>query len=69
MKIDEFVSRFGDNVRSIDAVAQEWHIAEIDQMLAKLEADAVGEAVVFGDALHGDGIRDQIPRELRDAFR
>lgn len=69
MKIDEFCARYGGDVRSIDAVAQRWHIAEIDLLLCRLEADAVGEAVVFGDAVHGDGIRDQIPSELRDAFR
>lgn len=69
MKIDEFCTRFGGNVRSIDAVAQEWHVIEIDRMLATLEADSVDSAVIVGDALHGDGIRDQIPAELRDAFR
>ncbi|MDB5344738.1 MAG: hypothetical protein JWP89_3115 [Schlesneria sp.] len=69
MRIDEFCTTFGEGVKSIDAVNQEWHIAEIDRMLGKLHTDAIGTGVMVGDALHGDGFRDQIPSELRDAFR
>lgn len=68
MKIDDFCSTFGGAARSINAVAQEWHVVELDRMLAKLDVDATGSAVIIGDSLHGDGIRDQIPRELKDAF-
>ena len=68
MNIDEFCSRFGSNTRTIDAVATQWHVVEIDRMLRKLDDDVIGNAVIVGDALHGDGLRDQIPRELKDAF-
>jgi hypothetical protein len=68
MKIDEFCSAYGQNVRPIDVVCQQWTVCEIDRLLEKLDHDFVGETVVFGDALHGDGIRDQIPKELHDAF-
>jgi hypothetical protein len=69
MNIDEFCTRFGSHVRPIDAVAEEWNIAEIDRMLARLDHDFIGDATIVGDAIHGDGIRDQIPRQLGDAFR
>lgn len=68
MKIDEFCSSYGQNVRPIDEVFQQWTVCEIDRLLEKLDHDFVGETVVIGDALHGDGIRDQIPKELHDAF-
>ncbi|MBM4076549.1 MAG: hypothetical protein FJ267_13040, partial [Planctomycetes bacterium] len=68
MKIEEFSSLYGQNVQPIDAVCQKWTFSEIDLMLQKLDHDFVGATVVIGDALHGDGIRDQIPNELRDAF-
>lgn len=68
MNIDEFCSRFGSDVRSIDAVAVQWNAYEIDQMLSKLDDEVIGSALIVGDALHGDGIRDQIPKQLRDAF-
>jgi hypothetical protein len=68
MKIDEFCSVYGQDVRPIDAVCQQWTVCEIDRLLETLDHDFVGETVVIGDALHGDGIRDQIPKELHDAF-
>lgn len=68
MKIDEFCSRFGGNTRGIETITTQWQVVELDQMLRKLDDDAVGNAVIIGDALHGDGLRDQIPRELKDAF-
>ena len=68
MNIDEFCSRFGSDARTIDAVASQWHFVEMDRMLRNLDDDAIGTAVIMGDALHGDGLRDQIPRELKDAF-
>ncbi|HEY4260359.1 MAG TPA: hypothetical protein VGM98_09370 [Schlesneria sp.] len=69
MRIEEFCVTFGEDIKSIDAINQEWHIAEIDRLLGKLHADAIDAGVLVGDALHGDGLRDQIPSELRDAFR
>ena len=68
MNIQEFSSLYGQNVRPINAVCQQWTVCEIDRLLEKLDHDFVGETVVIGDALHGDGIRDQIPKELHDAF-
>ena len=68
MKIDEFCVEYGQEPRSIDLVCQDWTVSAVDGLLARLDHDCVGEFVVIGDALHGDGIRDQIPRELKDAF-
>lgn len=68
MNIDEFCSQFGSDAHNIDKVAMQWHVDEIDRMLCKLDDDVIGNAMIVGDALHGDGLRDQIPRELRDAF-
>jgi len=67
--IDEFCNLYGSNPRPIDAVAADWNIAEIDRMLARLDQDFIGDATVIGDAIHGDGIRDQIPPQLGEAFR
>ena len=68
MNIDEFCDRYGADVRQIESVADQWQATEIDSLLSKLEGDVVGNATIVGDALYGDGLRDQIPVDLKDAF-
>src|SRR5579863_688298 len=44
---------------------------EVDVLLRTLRDQhdqLIGSAVIAGDALHGDGILDQIPQDLREAF-
>lgn len=71
MKIDEFCAQFGEHQRSIDAVLRDWQLAELADSLDTLQSRCDGAvdstAVIVGDALHGDGMLDQIPPELRDA--
>ena len=54
MTIDDFCSRFGGDVRNIDAVATQWNANAIDQMLCKLDDEVIGSALILGDVLHGD---------------
>jgi len=71
MNIEEFCTRFGGNARSIKQVMQQWQVDELDTLLRTLRNQhdqLVGAAVIAGDAMHGDGLRDQIPDGLRDAF-
>lgn len=68
MTIDEFCVQFGNDASSIDVIAQRWSVAEVDRLLARLDQDFIGHATIVGDALHGDGIPDQIPRQLAEAF-
>ena len=71
MTIDDFCARFGGNTRKVTDVMRQWQFEEVDSLLRKLGRQhdtLIGGAVIMGDALHGDGMRDQIPAELRDAF-
>jgi hypothetical protein len=71
MKIDEFCGQFGGNTRNINDVLRRWQLNELDGLLRTLRDQhdqLIGTAVIAGDALHGDGMLDQIPHELRDAF-
>ena len=71
MTIDDFCARFGGNTRTITDVIRKWQLEEVDSLLRKLGRQhdpLIGGAVIMGDALHGDGMVDQIPAELHDAF-
>ncbi len=71
MKIEDFCARFGSNSRNINEVTRQWQIDELDELLRTLSDEhgqLIDSAVIVGDALHGDGMLDQIPRGLHDAF-
>lgn len=71
MQIDEFCARYGENPRKIADILREWQLTELDTLLRTLDDQhdqLIGSAVIAGDALYGDGILDQIPQDLRDAF-
>lgn len=71
MKIDEFCARYSGGRRNIDDVLRAWQLAEFDDLLRTLRDQhdqLVGAAVIAGDAIDGDGMLDQIPQQLRDAF-
>ncbi len=71
MKIDEFCAHHGANVRNVNDVLRRWELTELDGSLRTLQDQHdqfIGTAVIVGDALHGDGMLDQIPRELKNAF-
>lgn len=71
MTIDEFCARHGKDPRNAGEVTRQWGVEQIDRLLQTLEAQQdpwIGGAVIAADALNGDGLRDQIPTELRDAF-
>lgn len=71
MRIEEFCARFGNDVRPIDEVMQQWQVSEVDVLLSTLASEhdqVVGTAVIVGDAINGGSLLDQIPSEVRDAF-
>jgi len=71
MNINEFCEQFGGDSRSINEVMREWQLNETEVLLRTLRDQhdqVIGSAVIAGDALNGDGMLDQIPRELKDAF-
>jgi hypothetical protein len=71
MTIDDFCVQCGGNTRKINDVMRQWHFNEVDALMRSLgnqHDQLIGSAVIAGDALHGDGMLDQIPRQLRDAF-
>jgi hypothetical protein len=71
MNIQEFCDQFGERPRSICSVLRDWQIEELDKLFETLcneHAEAIGSTVLVGDTLHGDGLLDQIPPEVRDAF-
>ncbi len=71
MKIEDFCAEYGANTRTIDDVVRRWQLIELDGLLQTLRSQhdpIVGSAVIAGDVLYGDGMLDQIPSELKDAF-
>jgi len=71
MTIDDFCARYSEGRRRIDDVVRAWQLAELDGLLRTLRDQhdqLIGAAVIAGDALRGDGMLDQIPQDLQDAF-
>ncbi len=71
MRTNDFVARFGADRRPISDVLASWRLGTLSQPGATPlggDESLVSHAVVVGDALHGDAMLDQIPRELRDAL-
>ncbi len=71
MKIQQFCIEYGAEPRTIDQVLRQWYAQELEVLVRTLRDQhdqLVGSAVIAGDALHGDGMLDQIPKELKDAF-
>ncbi len=71
MNIKEFCAHYGGNTRKFLDVVGQWQLAELDGLLRALQKQhdqMIGSAVIAGDAMHGDGMLDEIPAPLRDAF-
>lgn len=77
MKIEEFCSLYGEAVRDINSVTQDWHVTELQELVETACTHgrqggslhgAVGDAVVVGDALRGGTLLDQIPPPVQEAF-
>ena len=71
MNIETFRAQYGGNAHNIKEVMRQWQLIEIDGLLRTLRDQhdqLIGSAVIAADALHGDGMLDQIPSELRAAF-
>lgn len=71
MKIKDFCAQYGGNTRKINDVMRQWQLVELDGLLNTLQKQhdqLIGSAVVAGDAMYGDGMLDQIPHKLKDAF-
>lgn len=73
MKIEDFCRDYGGKPRSITEVLRQWQFDEIDGLLTRLAKgrahQIAGSAVIAADAVHNGSLIDDVPPEVKEAFK